>query len=1384
MASNMYCEYFDVHEDYFPCIDESAINAGAPWETTYPHETFIELLSDMEKMLGGTTNRSLWIHGAYGTGKSQCAFALKKILEVPEEELCAYWEKYEPLRKNRALLEKIIGHKERGIVTAYRYASGGITTPQQLFFAVQESIRTALDAIPGSYKGDNTLKESVIAWMEEPAHNSFINLLLQKPEWMAEFSQSSADEIVRALKKREVSDLMDSIFRLAAKEGITALTLTADSLCKWIVDVVANNHTKIVLIWDEFSGFFRQNRNSLDEFQKIVSLCQETHFYFVIVTHPITSITGTVVSNSDPMSVVQQRYNKVEITLPPNIAFELTGHAFSVIDAARKQWDAITGDLRGRVAGATAAVMKATDVQSEAVMQDMLPIHPMAALILKNIASAFQSNQRSMFDFIKTPKDLDVHAFQWFIQNTGPMSDRPLLTVDMLWDFFYGKRKDYLSTDIRLILDTFPQQTNLTEKEKIVLKTVLIMQAVDQRLSGSIPLLKPTDQNLSYAFEGDWEELENECRSIAKALVAKGVLILTPIADGKKVYAAAVLAGDGAKIDRYREEVRRAGTITKLVDEGPQLACALSLTPALRLRYALDVVTGALPVVTTANFVKTMDALKDKDVSWRFFAVLALAKTEEEAQVFRGLIKKTIADDAYRGVAVVDALSTPLGLEEFEKYVDYSAMALYYNGNNNQQSKDNARKAKEVLDRAWKDRIHDGQFIVWTYSCQDGEKATGAAAVHTILQTIVLSRFQYAPDFTKGLTETQLRLTQARPVAQYGMGVTEVKGLIAGCEKSVLGRVWGHERYWEDPALEKEPISAVKRAVEKLVEDAFQAGGRISIDEICDFLETAYGFAPCNLTAFLVGFLLKEYSSDPYRSQDSEGHRESMTPDKLAEMIGNYISRKSKTTYIVSLTPEEKAFYEVTEGAWKIASASCSSPTQAAALIQAKMREFVYPVWTLADLDQAGVYDVVERYIDLVQSDGREAHNIAIDIGKAALQRHALEHDLGELLTADHCREGMSRFLKHFDGGKLLGLADEIGAADRVLSDIKKLFSVKHSALWIRTTGEDEIRKLTVEYAFAKTTNILLNVSSNSRDTAFKSWRETLKFIGFSCEAIQAKRPALRDLFAALLKVANFDEILAENLRQLLDEMTVHNTALRDILSDPAAVFAEIYAPYLEGFGPVECEEIKNSITDDMFVLSATKSNAIVKKAAEDYRRNQVKTQLFRLWSEKTGGTKTPRQWSERYRTPILCCMDPEVYGEAKRAFGVLNSSVQSESEIKSALEFLENAAFFGAIADADYRDRCFMERIAGRYGALLPDVDAIRSALERLAVEPYDWADDPRVREKIRGMASAEYHAGRSDDAVRTIDSMEESELRDWLKKLVAQDMELGVKIICDGGQ
>lgn len=1380
-----YCEYFDIDETYVPCIDESAINKGtAKWESTYPHDTFIELLDKTEKMLSGKTNQSIWIHGAYGTGKSQCAYAVKRILEVSDDEVKEYWDKYEPLKSNKVLLNKLLGYKAQGIITAYRYASGSINTSQQLFFAIQESIKKALIDNNIKNMGENSLKESAISWLNDPIHNEFIDRLLTKPVWASTFSQSTANEIINSLKKNsDVTSLMNDIFTLAVEEGITALDLTADSLCKWIIDIIEKNNIKLVFFWDEFSDYFRKNNTALGDFQKIVSICQEAPFYLVIVTHPLSSLAKNYDSKdpTNPWTVVQQRFDKVEITLPDNIAFDLIGHAFSVLPAARDNWTKMTDDLNQSVVDARTAVSKAANITGKNVMRDILPIHPMAALVLKNIASAFQSNQRSMFDFIKTPKDMEVHAFQWFIQNTGPLSDRPFLTIDMLWDFFYEKGKDYLTPDIKLILDTFPQQTQLQEKEKIVLKTILILQAIDQRLGGSLPILKPTDQNLSYAFEGDTGELETGCKGIAKGLYTKGILIENPIGDGKKAYSTAILAGDSAKIEAYKKEIReKQGTTDKLVSEGAAVGASLSLTPALKLRYALDIESGKLPLVTMSNFKKAMDSLKSKDRNWHFYAVLALAKTEEEAQSFRTMIKTTIADPAYENITVIDALSTPLGLEAFEQYVEFAAMSMYYNGNKNQQSKENAKKAKDVLERDWKDRIHDGQFIVFTHANQDGESVTGASAVHTILQTIVLNRFNHISDFTKSLTESQLKLTQAKQVAKYGMNVTDIKGLISGCEKTVLGKFWNKPEYWNDESLANEHIVIIKKAVNNMIEDAFKSTGKISIGEIYDFLESTFGFSVCNLSAFIFGFLLKEYSSDPYRSMDEDGHRDGMTPDKLSEMIGNYIGKNNpKPTYIVSLTEDEKAFYELTESAWNIKENSCTSPSQAGTLIRSRMQDLSYPIWCLEYVDNTGVYDILKLYIKLVQSKGDESHDIANEIGKISIQRKSIAENLKTLLTVDNCLKGMHQFLEGFEHGKLVTLAKEIGAEDAMLQDIKKLFSVEYSALWEGSTGENEIRKLITEYDVVKHTNLLLNVTAHNKDSAFKSWREALKFIGFSSEMISEKRPELSKFFTALLHIANYDDMLPDNMESFLKEMTEHNAEIRDVLDNKLAVFIELYKPYLDGLSDVECEEVKNSITVEMFTASSTSSNNTVKTAAENFRKNQIKTQLFKLWSERTNGTKNPRQWSEKFRTPILICVDTKIYEDAKKAFSTLNSSNPCESEIKVALAFLQSADFFDNIADQDFRDKCFRKHILGDYASLLADIEEVREMLESTGISAYEWNNSPIIRNKISSKASAEYNAGGSDKAVQVIEEMKDDELKKWLTEIVKKDMSLGVKII-----
>ena len=1008
----------------------------------------------------------------------------------------------------------------------------------------------------------------------------------------------------------------------------------------------------------------------------------------------------------------------------------------------------------------------------------------MAALILKNIASAFQSNQRSMFDFIKSSNTDDVKAFQWFIENRGPYDDHPLLTVDMLWNFFYEKGRDNLTSDIRLILDTYPQQQNLREDEKAVLKVILIMQSIDQRSKGIIELFKTTEQNLSYVFEGITSGLDISCKNIAKQLKDKGILIAKPTNDGQHVYAAAVLAGDQAKIDTYKKDLRQNTTTSKLVTDGG-LSTVLSLHPALKLRFESEPGTGKITPVTVTDFLRTINILKDKATGWNFHAVIAFAKDDVEATAFRKTIRTAVADKLYENIIFIDALSTPLGSDAFEQYIEFSAMAMYYQGNNTVSSRENTDKAKRVLDQDWKNRIYNGRFIVYTHDNQGGEKFNNGQGVASVLQRVVNNRFEYSFDFTNGLTENHLKLTQGKNSASYGIKGTAKSSPVNGIEKFLLPTLsptaWKADRYWENSSTDFLPISKIKIAVEKLIDTAFSRDGQgqISIGEIYNFLEETFGFAPCNLSAFIAGFLLKEYGGEPFRYSDTSGVHEPMTQEKLAEMIGNYIGSNPKPTYIVKMTPDEMAFYKLTEKAWGILENSCSSATQAGIAVSDKMRALGgLPVWCLEEVDTTGIFGVVQNYIDLIQKEGKEAHIKAVEIGKITSIKPSLAENLSILLTKDNCQQGMRKYLQSFEDGKILELAAEIGAENNVLTDIRRLFGVKHSCLWDKQTGDDEIRKLLTEYSIVRESNSILNGSAHSLLETYKEWRERLKFLGISCEALRTKYPKLIKALDTLQKIYQQADVLPEQLKIFLAELRVHNTEIKELLNNDKRVFSEMYAPYLEDLSDSDIADVKSKLQTGLFELPKTDCNIKVKEAVEEFRKNQLKSQLFRLWKDKTG-TKNPREWSSHHRTPILCCVAEVEFEIAKRAFETLNRNGGTDAEIKAALSYLSETKLFEILSDEEKRNVAFEYDIIGEYRILLPSLDKVRESLDLLSVDTYDWRGNPGIKNKVKQLAEAEYNAGGSDKVLFKIDKMDDTQLKQYLKRLVKDSIAVGIEIL-----
>lgn len=181
-------------------------------------------------------------------------------------------------------------------------------------------------------------------------------------------------------------------------------------------------------------------------------------------------------------------------------------------------------------------------------------------------------------------------------------------------------------------------------------------------------------------------------------------------------------------------------------------------------------------------------------------------------------------------------------------------------------------------------------------------------------------------------------------------------------------------------------------------------------------------------------------------------------------------------------------------------------------------------------------------------------------------------------------------------------------------------------------------------------------------------------------------------------------------------------------------------------------------------VLPKTDTSAY-EKTIED-----IKQKVFELKAE----------WSEKYKMPIFALIDDDDMQRAHQAFDVLNKPHPDNESVKKAMEFLENGNFYDRLNDEDKRDTAFKNTIINEYSVILQDVDAVKNYLyEKVGTEPYLWLGIPEVKKKIQQLAEAQYNKNGYEKALAKIDKMDTEDVKSYIKKLIKDDMILGIQII-----
>ncbi len=1388
-----YREYFDIDPEYFPQVDKKIIDTQPDlWKKFYPHPSFVTMLKATVDVLKRKQKLSVWVDGAYGTGKSHAVLTLKKLLEASEADTVAYFEKY---GLDNFLCKSLTAEKNAGkILVCHRYGSSDITSDTELIVAIQEGIEKALADNGIENKANVSLKKSLIRYFENSENKQSFDIFAAG-SYRDVLGGDKADDILAKLKTYDdnaLRALITKVFKVPTVKG--SFAMNTGELCDWIREVIEKNDLyNLIFMWDEFSEYFENNMHHLTGFQQIAELSATAPFCLMIVTHKAEGYFSD--GDPDKRKILDRFVPPIHISLPENIAFELMAQAMKVTDDVDLQakWVKNKASLDKRTMQSRTAVKNKIGL-TDKDLSNVLPIHPYAALLLQHISIYYTSTARSMFNFIKNDEGEDVQAFQWFIDNYDFSSMNPFVTIDMLWNFFYENGQDKLASGIKEVLSCYTSrlEKELMLDERRVLKTILLLQAVSDRMSGNRDIFLPNDRNLTLAFEGT--DLEFSASRIAKKLLNDHVVTRTPLTGEVFSYCCKNM-GPAVDTAPFMKDAKAKTTKDMTFMAGSDLRSTIELTGALRIRYSLA-------YATLSDFdAEVRKANNPSEVTNKLFAITTIARDVTERAALQKKIQGFFESNPDSDVVVIDSSNCILGDAEYDEFVENYAMALAIGQSDIEQRKTYEKYATEVL-KNWAKRIKTGDFYVYSRYTPAGERVANSADLTSKLMEI--NRFHYPECLEGAFTSVLNTMFDANSLgAGATCGITEeTKGTFRSSNEATklenaLKGAWKQPDYW---LTSHSYIANLKNAVDAIIKAEYAKSDRISIGQIYGVLKSApYGFMPCNLTAFVLGFILKEYANGIYSYSDNLT-TVPLDTDKLATMIAEVIKlentpdKRYKDKYIVTLTEEERAFNAATAQAFDIEEKYCVSITETRSRIREQMKGFSFPIWLIEYTIDGVVFktskdivcSLIENYCGIANNKNMEGEksdtDIALAIGRICIDNPEAVDDLKLILTKDNCKNGMLRYLEVYRGGMLPTIAKNVGDGGQYINHLGYKFSSDAANwVWNRDTVHAKIDELITEYEIIETSNKVLPKNTSYIET-IRAWCGKIDQIRLAYSVIKNELGESKAFYEMLYNLKKANSLLDSQKKQFLELLQTNIDNFKSFMATQSALFMKACSFYLDELTE---EDVKAILDDDKYGFKATytaEPNVYTNKvqsAVTTYKSTLGWIKLRKLWESLTG-TESPFDWSNKYAMPIIIMVPADEAATARKVFATVNTKSTDNHAIEIAMDYVSKMSYLPELNAKASRDKAFIETFLGEYTVLFDDIEKVKTYLKgHVADAPYYWFESREVPAKIKSMAKAKYTESGYSRAKKIIDDMPAEQVKAYLKQLIEDNIVVGVEIM-----
>lgn len=938
----IYADFLKVRPDlvdvYTEEVDKTSPNL---WQAFIPHQDMHRLLSrllDSLERKSKDQTRSLWLHGAYGTGKTFAAFVIKHLLEDPIEIVEAYLNKHD---LTRHLSSRFRALRERGpYLVVWRSSSGHLDSQLKFFAELQQAVGEQLQRQGYKSVFPDTFKDEVLQRLQGTEATYNWPAIFEKYRWQVFPEFSEAAIVLEAARTEAKPDVLARISMVLEKEGVV-LTLTPESMKMWLKEIIEKNRLQgICCLWDEFSDFFVQN-HALGGLQELAHAAVEFPFYLLLVTHRSPERMS---GDQEAMRKILERFHNIHFQLQPVTTYSLAGNAIEVRLERHEEWEDKKLTLWDQVKGMAGHLFDQEGTLQE--FQKLVPLQPYSAFLLSTLARQFTSSQRTLFRFLKSDQPA---GFGWFLQKYPIDETWYWVTPDILWDYFFGEEagETELTERVRDVVSFYQSKLPLIQDplqqrffKGVMLFLVLYREMTEERL-------RPCRRNLSQAFQGT--PLPEELSKVEEALRDQYCLNLLPMGQDEVEYTLPLTIRDPRRFQGLKDEVKRQTRFDQLATE----AIGWALKNIFMEEGLKGLAARRTVLLTTSGeeLQRRREHIKPNLKPYQIGVVLVTCLMEQQLREAERVAEQC-ASRADRVAYLV--LLTPFSERRWERWLDELAHERYCQVIGDEANKKFYERRKEDLIKEWLEQIKISSHS-WFWR---KEKLTlqGLSGFKRQVEDYINSVYPARPEKISTLDTLFKNELGVAPI-KIGLGINpnitrQFRDLEANLKK-----------------FSERPDNPVLNQLQDKIREFFRDQPERYLADLWEELQQPpFGLFLSPIAGVLMGFFLKDLCTGHYYC-DGVSCRE-LNPDKMAELINQVMGerRGHRDISIRKSSPLADQFCRHLKKVFSLADTEGNFPEDLKQILRQKVQRWGYPLWTLNYLQHENyIFGLKKLFIHNIQ---------------------------------------------------------------------------------------------------------------------------------------------------------------------------------------------------------------------------------------------------------------------------------------------------------------------------------------------------------------------------------------------------------------------------------